>query len=79
MNPPTAAFPSRLPNIGTTIFTVMSVLATEHQAFRDAIHGDASNIVTMREGLHTVRTVEAVLESARNGSVFRPDGPADGE
>lgn len=32
MNPPTAAFPSRLPNIGTTIFTVMSALATEHQA-----------------------------------------------
>ena len=26
------SFPSRLPNIGTTIFTVMSALATEHQA-----------------------------------------------
>lgn len=44
-------------------------LATEHQAFRDAINGDTSNIVTMREGLHTVRTVEAVLESARDNAV----------
>ncbi len=28
----TPAFPSKLPNIGTTIFTVMSALATEHKA-----------------------------------------------
>ena len=54
-------------------------LATEHQAFRDAINGDASNIVTMREGLHTVRTVEAVLESAREGQVVRLDTAASGE
>lgn len=46
-------------------------LATEHRAFRDAIHGDASNIVTMREGLHTVHTVEAVLESARRDAVVQ--------
>ena len=30
LTPP--AFPSRLPNLGTTIFTVMSALAAEHQA-----------------------------------------------
>src|SRR5574337_445843 len=30
--PCTPAFPSRLPNVGTTIFTVMSALALEHQA-----------------------------------------------
>ena len=29
---PTPSFPSRLPNVGTTIFTVMSALATQHQA-----------------------------------------------
>lgn len=29
---PTPAFPSKLPNVGTTIFTVMSALATEHKA-----------------------------------------------
>jgi len=40
-------------------------LAAEHEAFRDAVRGDGANIVTMREGLHTVRAVEAVLESAR--------------
>ena len=28
----TPAFPSKLPNVGTTIFTVMSALATEHNA-----------------------------------------------
>lgn len=44
-------------------------LRTEHEAFRNAITGDASNIVTMREGLNTVRTIEAVLESARCGKV----------
>lgn len=44
-------------------------LRTEHEAFRDAVLGDASNIVTMREGLHTVRAVEAVLTSAREGLV----------
>ncbi len=32
MTTTTPIFPSRLPNVGTTIFTVMSALATEHQA-----------------------------------------------
>jgi methionine transaminase len=33
MNPlETPSFPSRLPQVGTTVFTVMSALATEHQA-----------------------------------------------
>ncbi|WP_448251992.1 pyridoxal phosphate-dependent aminotransferase [Ottowia oryzae] len=30
--PTTPAFPSRLPNVGTTIFTVMSALAAQHKA-----------------------------------------------
>ncbi|WP_114855599.1 Gfo/Idh/MocA family protein [Brachybacterium sp. YJGR34] len=46
-------------------------LATEHEAFRDAVRGEGANIVTMREGLHTVRTVEAVLESARRDAVVQ--------
>ena len=29
---PTPTFPSRLPAVGTTIFTIMSALATEHGA-----------------------------------------------
>ena len=32
MSPTTPAFPSRLPNVGTTIFTVMSALAVQHKA-----------------------------------------------
>jgi methionine aminotransferase len=32
ITPSTPSFPSRLPNVGTTIFTVMSALATKHQA-----------------------------------------------
>lgn len=44
-------------------------LRTEHEAFRDAILGKPSNIVTMREGLATLATAEAVLESASRGAV----------
>ncbi|MCG7426846.1 Gfo/Idh/MocA family oxidoreductase [Helcobacillus sp. ACRRO] len=44
-------------------------LATEHEAFRDAVLGTGDNYVTMRDGLHTVRAVEAVLESAANNTV----------
>ncbi|UEJ82559.1 Gfo/Idh/MocA family oxidoreductase [Brachybacterium halotolerans subsp. kimchii] len=51
-------------------------LRTEHEAFRDAVLGDPSNIVTMREGLQTVRAVEAVLCSAREGRIVRPDDVA---
>ena len=32
MNPTTPTFPSRLPHVGTTIFTVMSSLAAQHKA-----------------------------------------------
>jgi predicted dehydrogenase len=42
-------------------------LGTEHAAFRDAVLGKASDIVTMREGLATVRVVVAALDSARTG------------
>lgn len=43
-------------------------LRLEHEAFRDAILGVRHDIVTMREGLETVRVAEAVLQSAA-GSV----------
>ncbi len=42
-------------------------LKTEHEAFRDAVLGAGGNIVTLREGLETVRVVVAVLESAETG------------
>lgn len=42
-------------------------LLVEHEAFRDAVLGVSSDIVTMAEGLATVRVAEAVLESAASG------------
>lgn len=42
-------------------------LRTEHEAFRDAVLGKDSDIVTMRQGLATVAVAEAVLTSAREG------------
>jgi predicted dehydrogenase len=43
-------------------------LRVEHEAFRDAVLGKDSDIVTMRQGLATVAVAEAVLESARTGT-----------
>ncbi|MFP5333964.1 MAG: Gfo/Idh/MocA family protein [Actinomycetes bacterium] len=48
-------------------------LRTEHEAFRDAVLGKPSDIVTMRSGLATVAVAEAVLESASTGSVVVVD------
>lgn len=42
-------------------------LRTEHEAFRDAVLGKPADIVTMRDGLTTVRVAEAVLASAQTG------------
>lgn len=42
-------------------------LRAEHEAFRDAILGEPSEVVTMEQGLRTLEVVEAVLESARSG------------
>ncbi|PMS35958.1 2-keto-4-methylthiobutyrate aminotransferase [Trinickia symbiotica] len=52
-------FPSRLPNVGTTIFTVMSALATEHEA------------VNLGQGFPDfgcdARIVDAVAKAMRDG------------
>jgi predicted dehydrogenase len=45
-------------------------LKMEHEAFRDAVLGKSLNIVTMAEGLETLRVAEAVLDSAKSGSVI---------
>lgn len=42
-------------------------LRVEHEAFRDAILGEPSDVVTMEQGLRTLEVVEAALESARTG------------
>jgi predicted dehydrogenase len=46
-------------------------LKMEHEAFRDAVLGKSMNIVTMAEGLETLRVAEAVLESAKTGNVVK--------
>ena len=40
-------------------------LRVEHEQFRDAVLGQATDIVTMREGLATVTVADACLDSAR--------------
>ena len=51
------AFPKREP------------LVAEHEAFRDAVLGRSSRVVTLAEGLRTLATIEAALESASSGAV----------
>jgi UDP-N-acetylglucosamine 3-dehydrogenase len=49
-------------------------LRLEHEAFRDAILGISDNIVTLRDGLETVRVAEAVLRSADRSAAERLRG-----
>ncbi|MEI8084157.1 MAG: Gfo/Idh/MocA family oxidoreductase, partial [Actinomycetes bacterium] len=42
-------------------------LRSEHEAFRDAVLGDSSRIVTLEQGFTTVTVAQAVLDSARSG------------
>jgi len=44
-------------------------LRSEHEAFRDALLGKQSDVVTMRQGLATVAVAEATLRSAASGSM----------
>lgn len=46
-------------------------LRTEHEAFRDAVLGDTSRIVTLADGLTAVAVCEAILDSARTGETMR--------
>lgn len=45
-------------------------LRLEHENFRDAILGKKSEIVSMNEGLETVRVVETILKSANLGATI---------
>ncbi|GAA2493680.1 Gfo/Idh/MocA family oxidoreductase [Terrabacter carboxydivorans] len=44
-------------------------LRVEHEQFRDAVLGNDGDIVTMRQGLETVRVAEACIASALGGSM----------
>jgi len=46
-------------------------LLVEHEQFRDAVNGEPSDIVTLRQGLRTVEVAEAVLEASRTGSTVQ--------
>lgn len=45
-------------------------LRVEHEAFRDAVLGESTDVVTMRQGLHTLAVVEGALTSAARGESF---------
>lgn len=45
-------------------------LRVEHEAFRDAVLGEPSDVVTMEQGLRTLAVVEAALDSARSGAAI---------
>lgn len=51
-------------------FAKREPLRVEHEAFRDAVLGKESDLVTMKQGLRTLAVVEAALESARTGSAL---------
>jgi predicted dehydrogenase len=48
-------------------FAKREPLRVEHEAFRDAVLGKPSDVVTMEQGLRTLAVVEAALDSARAG------------
>lgn len=52
-------------------FAKREPLRVEHEAFRDAVLGEASHVVTMEQGQRTLTVVEAALESAANGASIR--------
>lgn len=52
-------------------------LRTEHEAFRDAVLGDTSRIVTLHDGLTAVAVCEAILESASTGQAVSVQSPAN--
>ncbi|MFE7697978.1 Gfo/Idh/MocA family oxidoreductase [Microbacterium keratanolyticum] len=48
-------------------FAKREPLRVEHEAFRDAVLGKPSDVVTMEQGLRTLTVVEGALESAGTG------------
>lgn len=45
-------------------------LRMEHEQFRDAVLGQDADIVTMAQGMRTVKVAEACIESSRTGSTI---------
>lgn len=53
-------------------FAKREPLRVEHEAFRDAVLGKPSDVVTMEQGLRTLAVVEAALDSAQRGNSVTP-------
>lgn len=53
-------------------------LRVEHEAFRDALLGKDTDIVTLRQGAATVAVANAVAEAARSGRIVALDGEGVG-
>ena len=51
-------------------FAKREPLRVEHEAFRDAVLGVRSDVVTMLEGLRTLVVVEGAIKSARSGQAI---------
>lgn len=49
-------------------FTKREPLRVEHEAFRDAVLGEKSDVVTMEQGLRTLEVIEAALDSSGSNS-----------
>lgn len=49
-------------------FAKREPLRLEHEAFRDAVLGEPSDVVTMAQGQHTLAVVEGALAAAADGS-----------
>ena len=54
-------------NVTRFAYSKREPLRLEHEAFRDAVLGDTSRIVSMAAGLRTVQVAEAMLSSAATG------------
>ncbi|MFD5225005.1 Gfo/Idh/MocA family oxidoreductase [Microbacterium sp. NPDC058342] len=52
-------------------FAKREPLRVEHEAFRDAVLGKSTDVVTMTQGQRTLAVVEAALVSARDGESVR--------
>lgn len=54
-------------NVTRFAFPKPEPLRTEHEQFRDAVLGKPCDIVSLRQGMQTVKVADAILESARTG------------
>ncbi len=63
-------------NVTRYAFAKPEPLRTEHEAFRDALLGKDSDIVTLVQAAATVAVANAAAQSALNGIMVRLDGAA---